>query len=138
MPAVPPYLDLRKRLTLESFDQNQIAGTGIGDDLLEGQFRIAAKLAHQGKAPGRGQATWRAPASRILNEFATAMVDLELGMGMLDDRDAMATPVSSLISATISVVLPEFFQPTTPNSGGVIEVAAPGARCRPLRAPRAG
>src|SRR5439155_6584405 len=67
-------------------------GTGIGDDLLEGQFRRIVKLAHQGKAPGRGQSNLAGARLAHFERVATAMVDLELGMGMLDDRDGMATP----------------------------------------------
>src|SRR3972149_11935944 len=90
--ALSADLDLRKRLALEPLDQNEIARPGISDDLRDSHFRRPAEFPHHGKTARRRQGDLASARLAHLERVAPLMIDLELGMGMLDDGDGIAAP----------------------------------------------
>src|SRR5262245_61235406 len=88
--AVASNIDFGKTLALLAFDQHQIARADIAENIRKRHFRRVADLAHQGEASRRRKRNLTGAGLAHPERVAALMVDLETGMGVLDDGDGEA------------------------------------------------
>src|SRR5215469_6027192 len=88
--ATPAYLDFGKYLALKALDQHEIARTDIAVNFREWQLWLVTKLAHQGKAPRRGEGNLVRAGFTQLEGVAAGMIDVETFMRMFDDGNGKA------------------------------------------------
>src|SRR5262245_1555499 len=88
--AVAANFDLGKTLALIALDEHEIAWAGITENIRKRHFRSVADLAHQGEASRRRKRDLASAGLAHPERVAAFMVDLETGMGVLDDGDGEA------------------------------------------------
>jgi hypothetical protein len=88
----PPCLDLRDRFALVTFDQHQIARCKTCEDFRKARFRGAAQFVHDGVARARDDGHLMGAGLAMAKAVGTDLVDVEIMVGVLDRRDAVAAP----------------------------------------------
>src|SRR3954470_10241640 len=86
-----PYLELRDRSELESFDDDEVAWRQALHLLLEGRLVRAAELVHQHPAPRRSDEDLRGAGVAMAIRILAWLVDVEGVVGVLDERHAQAS-----------------------------------------------
>src|SRR5262245_35621330 len=88
--AVTANLDLGEVLATVALDQHQIARAGIAENIRKRHLRRVTDLAHQGEASRRRKRDLAGAGLAHPERIAALMIDLETGVGMLDDGDGEA------------------------------------------------
>ncbi len=82
--------DLRDRFALVAFDQYQVAGSEACEDFLEGRFGGAAQLMHDGITGAGDDRHLMRAGLPVAVAVGADLVDIEIVVGVLDRRDAVA------------------------------------------------
>ena len=80
------HLDLRVRVMLEPFDEQQVDRGHPRHQLVEARLRAVAQFVHQGPAAGRGDHDLARAGLAVPPGILAGPVDVEFVMGMLDRR----------------------------------------------------
>ena len=106
--------------------------TDARQDLVQRRLALAAQFVHQRPATARDDRDLAGAGGAVAKRVGARLIDVEIVMGVLDGRDVdAARATNSATRRSVSVVLPEFFQPVMPKTRCVM--SSPFRACAPPR-----